>query len=504
MKKINLYSLLILTSIVLSFSACTDLAVEEIDSTVSENESGEFVGDGPALLASSYFDLSAMTDQANIYSLSAHTSDVMIPPTRGVDWGDNGVWRTLHAHTWDATHAFVLGAWNQLNQRVFKTTQALHTGNNPTLNESGVAEAKFLRAFYMYQVIDLFGQVPFREVNQGREIDPKVLNSAEALQFVLDDLNASIPNLSSIPPTVGNARASIATGNALKARVLLNKAVYDGSGNHDPAIMDEVIEACDAVAAEGYALDDYFHNFTTEAASEILFTVDPSSNGSPFNRIAMTTHYNQQIFDDNEDGGWNGFTTLSEFYDSFEDEDIRKGKDSPAAVNEKFHGIKLGFLIGQQYKDDGTELEDSRRKKPLSFTKDVTLNGADTDKGIRVMKYHPATAGNYILLRYADVHLMKAEAYMRKGDSGTALALVNELRAMRGASELGALTETEMLAERGRELHWEGIRRTDQIRFGTFTNAWQEKTSTEAHRVLFPIPSLALGSNPNLQQNPGY
>ena len=61
-----------------------------------------------------------------------------------------------------------------------------------------------------------------------------------------------------------------------------------------------------------------------------------------------------------------------------------------------------------------------------------------------------------------------------------------------------------MLDERGRELYWEGNRRSDQVRFGAFTGTWAAKTNTEAHRVLFPIPQQALDSNPNLKQNTGY
>ncbi len=54
-------------------------------------------------------------------------------------------------------------------------------------------------------------------------------------------------------------------------------------------------------------------------------------------------------------------------------------------------------------------------------------------------------------------------------------------------------------------MYWEGLRRTDQIRFGTFTDTWTGKDNpSDATRVLFPIPQLAIDSNPNLQQNPGY
>jgi hypothetical protein len=99
---------------------------------------------------------------------------------------------------------------------------------------------------------------------------------------------------------------------------------------------------------------------------------------------------------------------------------------------------------------------------------------------------------------------MKVEALFRKGETSTALDLMNDLRTLRGASALGSLTEADILAERGRELYWEGLRRLDQVRFGTFNNTWQDKNNTESFRVLYPIPQQALDSNPNLKQNKGY
>ena len=112
----------------------------------------------------------------------------------------------------------------------------------------------------------------------------------------------------------------------------------------------------------------------------------------------------------------------------------------PAPDGSEFSGIGRGFLIGQQYKDDGTELIDSRTQRPLSFTRDVPLAGAATDKGIRTIKYHPSNASKYILFRYADVILMKAEAIMRGGSGApSALEIVNDLRATRGASALASL-----------------------------------------------------------------
>ncbi len=497
--KISAFFLLGTLSLFL-FQACTDLEPEERDSIVVIDEGGTFTPVDPSqTLASAYTDLGAFTDQNNIYALFSHTSDEMIPPTRGVDWGDNGVWRTLHQHTWDATHPAVLGTWNQLNQRAFKCNQILASNPNP----QQAAEAKFLRAFYRFHVMDLFGQVPNREVDEGVDVNPRVLTRSEAFDAIVQDLEEALPNLPATGPVATNSSATQAAANTLLARLYLNKAVYkaaraEGPYQFDAADMNKVIQYCDAVTAAGYGLEtEYFTNFSTSATKEIIFT---SPEGTPQNRWFMTLHYNQNP------SGWNGFTTLADFYNKFEDGDQRKG-NYPTPDGSNFSGIGRGFLFGQQYKDDGSILIDTRTQKPLSFTLDVPLSGAATDKGVRVIKYHPANAGQYIFFRYADVLLMKAEAVHRGGtDPGgqTALQIVNGLRQVRGASQLASLSDADLLDERGRELYWEGIRRIDQVRFETFDDAWESKTVTDPTRVLFPIPQQALDSNPNLTQNPGY
>ncbi|MFP4090690.1 MAG: RagB/SusD family nutrient uptake outer membrane protein [Cyclobacteriaceae bacterium] len=494
-------------SLLLCFSlyvGCTDLEVEEVESLVTETETGEFTGDAGALLESAYNQLGAFADQANIYALQVHSSDEMIPPTRGTDWGDNGVWRLLHAHNWDPTHQYVLGSWNLLNSRVFLTNQVL-ASNAPAPNAQQEAEGRFLRAFYMWHVMDLFGQVPFREVNEGVDVLPRVFSREEAFNFILEDLEAALPNLPSLSPSPTNDQASKAAAAAMLARLYLNKGVYFAEVNEagalnptfDAADMQKVIEYANIVEEEGYALEEnYFDVFTTGAMNEVIFA-NPDGAGNPENRYFMTLHYDQNP------SGWNGFATLADFYAKFEDSDIRKGIEATPDGTE-FSGLGRGFLDGTQLNDEGEVIINSRNNRPLTFEPEVPLIGADTDDGYRAIKYHPADKGRYIQLRYADVMLMKAEALFRSGQTGEALTLVNELRENRGASQLSSLDETVLLDERGRELYWEGIRRTDQIRFGTFDDTWEEKTVTDPYRVLYPIPQQALDSNPNLVQNPGY
>ena len=488
---------LVAGALALAFGACTDLKVKEQDSVVLVAKDGFVKVDPTKFLASAYQDLGAFTDQANIYALTEHASDEIIPPTRGVDWGDNGVWRTLDAHTWDPTHSWNDNTWNQLHGRAFKCNQIL--ASDPSASQK--AETQFLRALYMAYAMDFWGQVPFREVTQGVNDNPKVLTRSEAFDFIVADLKAALPGLPATGPNAKNSKATQAAANALLARLFLNKAVYKAAApsatyTYDAADMNECIKYCDAVTAAGYSLEPkYFDNFTTGAKTEVILT---SAEGSPSNRWYMTLHYDQ------DPSGWNGFATVADFYAKFADGDQRKGfaakKDGSANA-----GIGLGFLAGQQYKKDGAILNDSRTNKPLSFTADVPLAGAATDKGIRVIKYHPATAGQYIILRYGDVYTMKMEAQFRGGTGGAAAALItaNALRTVRGAAPLAALTAADVLNERGREMYWEGVRRMDQIRFGTFhTDA--AVVNKDVNRCLYPIPSNAIASNPLLKQNAGY
>ena len=135
--------------------------------------------------------------------------------------------------------------------------------------------------------------------------------------------------------------------------------------------------------------------------------------------------------------------------------------------------------------------------------------------GLRVIKYlirpdaqRDQAGTDFIFFRFADALLMKAEAHFRKGETGQALTIVNQIRATdpnnRGASPLASITEQDLLNERGRELYWEGWRRQDLIRFGVFTTAWEWKPVSGVHRVMFPIPQRALDTNPNLVQIKGY
>ena len=116
---------------------------------------------------------------------------------------------------------------------------------------------------------------------------------------------------------------------------------------------------------------------------------------------------------------------------------------------------------------------------------------------------------DWVIFRYADAVMMKAEALLRTGKDDEALELVNKIRSRSGAPELGTLTLDILLEERLREFAWEGLRRQDLVRFGRFGSATTLRPqlpgeATSRYTDIFPIPADIQALAPSLEQNPGY
>ncbi len=529
-KLINYASMMLLIPIVFS---CTDLEIEATDSLIEpEGFGGVQDIQGEIANISNIIAGGDLGNQDGLYALNEVSTDEYVVATRGTDWGDNGRWLAIHRHTWNAELQDVQRAWERLNSIQLNASLVL---NEKSVNTSSgdvtelKAAASFYRAWAMHWILDMWRQIPFRDVDLPNSAIPDVLVGQEAIDFIVADLNDAIAGLPSVSVGDGidaKSSPSKAAARHLLARVLLNKHIYLGT-SADAGDMQAVIDAVDAIEADGYALaasGDFFDIFRPSNDVETIWW-SPSDAGP---RTWPTLHYNLNS-PGNAGGGWNGFATLAEFYQLFEgdpdtnyagdgQEERRGWVPDPATANSDNLGIGYGFLIGQQYEEDGTPLNarDNVGGVPLVFTKEVTKaeyvapadNAVLETDGTRMFKYHPNEEGgdrrtHIVKYRFGDSYLLKAEAMWRMGGDPT--TMINDLRSIRGASPLpGAATEADLLAERGREMYAELTRRQDLIRFGQFNRAWNLKDASDPSRQVFPIPIADVLANPNLDQNPGY
>ncbi len=508
MKKIKIFFFLL---IAFALFSCTKLD-ERFRSELEENNSATITAS--QLLISAYNGLNGPIQTGDLWHISQHTTDETIAPTRGPDWDDNGQWRALHAHTWNADQGQIRGAFNGLLGAQFAASNVLQF--NPTPQQA--AEARFIRALTMFFVLDGWDQVPYREDLSDYRILPKTLKGNEAADFVISELNDIINTL---PDTGPAYTANKNAARALLMKVYLNKGVYANRATptFDAANMNQVITLADQIIASGkYTIADnaFFDHFApnnSAISKENIYTLynqGGDRGGNVRGAVYQVSHYNM-----NPDG-WNGFATLSDFYDKFEATDERRGGyyTYPGALPNPGKRQNVGFLIGQQYNLTTDEALKDRKGNNLSFTREVALKETGNNleiTGIRVIKYpyDYSTSGDqknndWAIFRYADVLLMKAEALFRTGKTAEAMAIVNQIRTKRGASQLTSLDAQKLLDERGREMYWEGWRRQDLIRFGKYLQPWQEKPADDPKNLLFPIPSDQLAVNSNLTQNPGY
>ena len=552
--KITFYTFLLVAA-----GSCTKLN-EKLKSRLTNNQTANALGTNGVqlLLQGAYADLGGtFTAQDLLFCLEENASDEALVPTRGGDWDDNGVWRVLHNHTWNADHTYVLNVFNSLNKINFDATNVL--GFSPS--DAQAAQARFLRALSLYYLLDLYGQYPVRNAGDNLLNAPTVKTGAAASQFIIDELVAAIPNLPAAASNPGVANKDV--GNTLLMKCYLNRGAWNNTATPTfaDADMQQVITIGNSIIASGrYTyMTEYFKNFDAlnGASTENIFTIINNSGSSANvsdakSEWCRTLHYNQEATTA-PNAGWNGFSTISDFYNSFgavtpmvgvTNYAIDKsGRYADTAVDSRVggrfypgvtnaSGQRPGFMIGQQYDKNGVALKD-RKTPPNNLAFDPTIaadmkeTGANLEiTGIRVEKYGPdftngssnyqGNAGNdEVIFRYADVVLMVAEAKLRATtpDAAGALALVNALRVARKAAALPSMTLVNtanlndaktLLAERGRELYWEKVRRTDLIRFGMFLKIWQYKPTDDAKYLAYPIPSQALAANPNLKQNTGY
>lgn len=499
-------STLIVSSLILG--ACSDLS-ETLYDKVSMDDYGKTSAEIQTIVGGAYATLrgySSGTDEGNgvncyptceyVFFLDECSSDEACIPTRGTDWYDGGRYQEAQRHQWSTNNQMVLGAWRYAFTGISKINAIIYQVDSSELTDEAKAtvnaELRGLRAYYYWQLLDKFGNVPITTDFTNTEL-PQTRSRQEVYSFVEQELNEVIDLL---PTGIQYGRFTQNVAYTLMARLYLNAEVYTGN-----AQWQKCLDACEKVS--GYSLTTYANNFAiqNETSPEIIFAIPyDHKQGTLGNYLAsMTYHYNQKLaFDPAGIYQWcgNGICAQPGVYSSFEEGDARRNS----------------LLIGQQYsaKDGTMVLMDNG--EPLNYTEEIiNFTNALQNEGARLDKYEWSATdswerdNDWVLMRYAEILMMQAECYFRMGYPDTGLPYVNQLRTRAGLVDLTALTKEALDQEWLHEFIFEGLRRTVNIRFGTYFKEWWEKPADGTTTTgLYPVPQEELEKNPNLTQNPGY
>jgi hypothetical protein len=425
------------------------------------------------------------------------TSDEVVFPVRGTDWNDGGKWRVLHQHEWSNDVDAVNSMWSHLNDGIREANRILDELNslagNPEIDVQ-IAKLKTLRAFFLYLLMDNYGDVPNITSFSSAPEFPTKESRENIYDFVVQEVTESLPLL---PVSAKNFAVSKGMAYTMLAKLYINQEVYNGTPAYDKA------EAmCDSVMNLGvYSLGG---SITAPFAAqndgnpENIFTIIFDENNAQGFRLHMRTlHYLSDATFGMAVGPWNGFATLEDHYNSYDDKDLRKEE---------------WFMVGEQYDANGAIIFDQTAGANLVLTPKIPalVMGSGNSQveirmsGARVKKYEIEEGAlenlnnDFPLFRYADILLMKAECAVRLGGAGAGDQWIAPIRDRAEAGTTSGFTLDQILEERGRELFCEGHRRQDLIRFGKFGDAWWEKTASGPDRKTFPIPQWAIDANPNL------
>lgn len=470
-----------------------------------------------------------------IYDYNTLTTDEAIIPIRGGNWYDGGLWKNMYDHTWTATDTDLYNVWKYLYKVIVLSTKSLETieKHKALLTEQQrvdyAAEVRAVRAMYYYYAMDMFGRIPILQSSTQKTVDIRQRNRSDVFWYVVKELQDVAPLLANEHSNLqGNYYGRVTRPVAwfLLAKLSLNAEVYtddDWTNSSRPdgkTIMFDIdgnkknawqtcVHYCDLITAAGYKLEaDYTKNFAVhnEGSTENIFTIplDKILYLNEFHYLFRSRHYAHggAYSGASENGTCATLHTMA--VNGF-------GTETPdARLDMNFYTGKVEVDGKYVTMEDGTPLE----YKPLAVEKNLTASPYLETAGARMKKYEvDRTAysdgrmpnNDIVLYRYADVLLMKSEAKVRNGGSGD-----EEMNAVRSRVGMPSLSATldNILNDRLLELVWEGWRRQDMIRFGTYCKQYDIHTSSEADKkgytTVFPIPEKARELNPNLKQNPGY
>lgn len=437
-----------------------------------------------------------------------------------VAWNDQTI-KDFHDLKWTSADPFLKGIYARPIYNITLINEYMRESTDAKLAERGisgadaaeikksVAEVRFLRAFNYWVMMDLFGKSTFITEDDlvGTNL-PREISRNDLFLYIEKELKAIDGDLAPAK-TIEYGRVDQGAAWALLARMYLNAGVYTGSTRYTDAIT-----YAKKVIGAGYSLySGYPRVFMADndkAKDEFMFAVN--CDGLRTQAYGNTTFFVHAACGDEGveygvGGGWYGYRSTSAFVNLFSD---NTGATDKRAM---FTTSKYGTSPAQLQITDISNFDQGPHVKKYVNIRSDGGPVSDSKKDFADI--------DFPVFRLSEMYLIYAEAVLRGGTGGDATTALNYINLIRtraygnasGNISSGQLNLQFILDERGRELYWEGHRRTDLIRYGILTNGaylWPWKggvssgTAVDSKYNLFPIPASNLVANPNLTQNTGY
>ena len=354
-----------------------------------------------------------------------------------------------------------------------------------------IAEARFLRAFYYFELVKFFGDVPL-VVDQRLGVEEVSKLPRTSAADVYAQIEQDLISAASILDVSNVVKGKATKGAAL---ALLGKAyLYQNKWSAAATAFDEIINNSWYTLIPDYA--DLF-SVTNENNSETVFDVQYSGlEGGSYGCLVCLEgnagpgfqgirQYNGPVY-----GDGNSYNLPTQnLYDFFPSNDPRRDYtilDIDAFIATQANPQSISYAIGAGGHTGYYNNKYIKRQGEIGLP--------DNDLTSPV---------NYRVIRYADVLLMSAEANFQNGNSSLAEQYLNEVRARSGVAPMSGITIDDIYNERRLELSCEGHRFFDLVRTNKASSSIDGFNS--GTHELFPIPQIEIDlAGGNWSQNPGY
>jgi hypothetical protein len=444
----------------------------------------------------------------------------MLKGDEGFGSGGDGGLNTLMSFSMnDNNFGLTADTWRNMYQGIYRANQVIAfvpgIQMDATLQKRIVAEAKFLRGLFYFNLTLYFGRPPLILEPSQPTLQPANATTEQAWAQVAKDFTEAAADL---PTNYGSADLGRATKGA--AYAMLGKAYLQ---------QKKYQQAADAFAWLVTGPGATIYNLTANYRDN--FIISRENNIESVFEIQYGLRDDENSDNDADEGARpNPGASIAKFYAPGGGPGFQDGAARRWVVDE-FHKEKTA-LGGRDPRLDATFLYDSTDVRGPAFTMiygrthaDRYGNGGDSKKVWyrKLLNDHWRdfesfnSPNNYRMVRYADVLLMYAEALNGLNQTAAAYPYVDRVRvragmrtltlAMPGLSQAAFLTQLKH--ERIVELSGEAWRFADLARWGDLSPALASRDPEFTNfkvgkHELYPIPQSDIDLNPNLTQNPGY
>lgn len=467
---------------IFAFSSCSDFLDEPLEGEYTSENIFKTEEEANLALTGTYNSLSFTSSSNMIWVFGDVASD---DSEKGGSASDQAEIGMIDEFNIKSDNGILLTYWKYAYEGINRANNVIHGDYGSSISDevknSMIAQAKFIRAYYYFNLVNIWGEVPLRTEIIGQN---NVNTGLSPVSTIYAQIESDLNDAANVLPATYTSATDAGRITKGAAYGLLAKAqLYQEKWDECIKTITEKLEPLGIYGLENNYADLF--KLGSENSNEAIFAIRHLSNQNPGVGNSLNQWFAPLV-----EGGYYFNAPTNNYVLAFNEQtltgetdprlDASVGRSGKPWLNDDIFDLtwsSTGYLV-------------KKHNQPLS----EVPKGTKGDGGLA-----------YIYLRYADILLMKAEAYAQLNELGNSASALRVVRDRAGLRYISPVNKDQMLSviylERRRELGFEFHRFFDLMRWGkdTATNALGADFKWVEPRFYFPIPQTEVDSNSGIK-----